>query len=60
MLIPARHSMIPTVSIPTLRTLSIKLYVSDDGETVSVPESSMRVNTAASSAKTMRPARRPV
>jgi len=59
MILPTAHtSMIPTVSIPAQRALKIALYTSQDGETVSVPEGVTRCNTAASVARTVRPARR--
>jgi hypothetical protein len=61
MIIPApRNSKAPTVSIPAMRTIKIALYTSQDGETVAIPESAVRVNTTASMASTARPARRAV
>lgn len=60
MILPtARLSLIPTVTIPALRTMKIASWESQDGETVSIPEGVVReINTAASVARTVRPARR--
>lgn len=59
MLPTARHSL-PPVSIPSLRQLKAVLYVTDAGETVTVPEGVTRTNNAASAAQTVRPAKRRV
>lgn len=59
MILPtARTSMIPTVAVPALRAMRVAKYESQDGETVWVPEGVARCNTGASSARTVRPARR--
>lgn len=59
MMIPAaRTSMIPTVTVPAMRALKAAAFVSQDGETVWIPEAVVRCNTAGSVARTVRPARR--
>lgn len=60
MMIPAaRNSMVPAVSVPSMRKLTVRLYTSQDGDTVSVLESSV-ASVRGNSNKTVRPGRKAV